>query len=146
MALYTLIESGRRGLLPTHAPLRTVRESFPSYGSSLSNPALGVALSGQRPLRYSPLAAETNFRSPRTHRLIAQPSFAFPLGSLVPLAFLHRETRPTWPYPAHYTPALAFSVLSMLLLLTRLAVRSARRDPGEPRSFSMFHNNHPGMI
>src|ERR1035441_7161816 len=32
-------------------------------------------------------------------------------------------------------PALASSVLSMLLLLTRLAVRSARREPGERAAF-----------
>jgi len=41
------------------------------------------------------------------------------------------ETRPTWAYPAHYAPALASSAISMLRLLTRLAVRSARREPGE---------------
>ena len=29
----------------------------------------------------------------------------------------------------------------MLRLLTRLAVRSARREPGEPNSVSMFYNN-----
>ena len=29
--------SSRRGLLPARAPLRTVRESFPSYGSSNAN-------------------------------------------------------------------------------------------------------------
>jgi hypothetical protein len=34
----------------------------------------------------------------------------------------------------------------MLRLLTRLAVRSARREPGERGSFSMFHNNPKGMI
>ena len=39
---------------------------------------------------------------------------------------LPSETRPTWAYPAHYTPALASSVLPVLFPLTRLAVRSAR--------------------
>ena len=39
---------------------------------------------------------------------------------------LQRGTRPTWAYPAHYTLAFASSVLPRLLLLTRLAVRSAR--------------------
>jgi hypothetical protein len=56
------------------------------------------------------------------------------------------ETRPTWAYPEDYAPALAFSVLSMLRLLTRLAVRSGRRDPGELGSFSLFHSNPYWMI
>src|SRR4029079_2123416 len=34
-----------------------------------------------------------------------------------------------------FPPTLAFSVLPMLLLLTRLAVRSARREPGEQTAF-----------
>jgi len=34
---------GRRERLPAHAPLRTVRESFPSHGSSLSKVQLGRA-------------------------------------------------------------------------------------------------------
>jgi len=50
-------------------------------------------------------------------------------------ALLPGETRPTWAYPAHYTPALACSVLSMLLPLTRLAVRSARCGPGGRAAF-----------
>ena len=37
---------GRRERLPAHAPLRTVRESFPSHGSSLSK----AKLVGARPL------------------------------------------------------------------------------------------------
>ena len=32
-----VLKSGRCGRWPAHTPLRTVRESFPSYGSSLSN-------------------------------------------------------------------------------------------------------------
>jgi len=54
---------------------------------------------------------------------------------MVLLVLLPGETRPTWAYPAHYTPALASSVLSVLWLLTRLAVRSARREPGERAAF-----------
>jgi hypothetical protein len=54
---------------------------------------------------------------------------------MVLLVLLPGETRPTWAYPAHYTPALASSALSMLRLLTRLAVRSAWREPGEPAAF-----------
>jgi len=54
---------------------------------------------------------------------------------MVLLVLLPGETRPTWAYPVHYTPALASSALSMLLLLTRLAVRSARREPGERTAF-----------
>src|SRR5439155_17979173 len=48
----------------------------------------------------------------------------------VPHIFLPFQTRPTWAYPAHYTPALASSVLPMLRPLTRLAVRSARLRAG----------------
>ncbi len=59
----------------------------------------------------------------------------FSFFTMVLLVLLPGETRPTWAYPAHYTPALASSVLSMLLLLTRLAVRSARREPGERAAF-----------
>jgi len=54
---------------------------------------------------------------------------------MVLLVLLPGETRPTWAYPEHYTPALAFSAISMLRLLTRLAVRSARREPGERAAF-----------
>jgi hypothetical protein len=43
-------------------------------------------------------------------------------------------------------PALASSVLAMLRLLTRLAVMSARREPGEVSSFSMFLNQLRLMI
>jgi hypothetical protein len=59
----------------------------------------------------------------------------FSFFTMVLLVLLPEETRPTWAYPGHYTPALAFSVVSMPLLLTRLAVRSARRDPGEHSAF-----------
>ena len=59
----------------------------------------------------------------------------FSFLAMVLLILLPGETRPTWAYPADYGPALAFSVLSRLLLLTRLAVRSARREPGERAAF-----------
>src|SRR5215471_16385868 len=54
----------------------------------------------------------------------------FSFFTMVLLVLLPGETRPTWAYPVHYTLALASSVLSVLWLLTRLAVRSARRDSG----------------
>src|SRR5258706_3619452 len=50
----------------------------------------------------------------------------FSFFTMVLPVLLQRGTRPTWAYPAHYTPALAFSVLPRLRPLTRLAVRSAR--------------------
>src|SRR5438874_10574751 len=50
----------------------------------------------------------------------------FSFFTMVLRVLLQRGTRPTWAYPAHYTLALASSVLPRLLLLTRLAVRSAR--------------------
>ena len=56
---------GRRGRLPARAPLRTVRESFPSYGSSphkeghfLSCPAVQpLANRGRAAWQYRPAAA-----------------------------------------------------------------------------------------
>jgi hypothetical protein len=59
----------------------------------------------------------------------------FSLFTMVLHVLLPGETRPTWAYPMCYAPAFAFSVLSMLRLLTRLAVRSARREPGERAAF-----------
>ena len=53
----------------------------------------------------------------------------------VPHIFLPFQTRPTWAYPAHYTLALAFSVVPMLRLLTRLAVRSARLNRARSAAF-----------
>src|ERR1051325_886959 len=50
----------------------------------------------------------------------------FSFFTMVLPVLLQRGTRPTWAYPMHYTLALASSVLPMLRLLTRLAVRSAR--------------------
>src|SRR5712691_12989394 len=50
----------------------------------------------------------------------------FSFFTMVLPVLLQRGTRPTWAYPAHYTLALASSVLPKLRLLTRLAVRSAR--------------------
>ena len=59
----------------------------------------------------------------------------FSFFTMVLLVLLPGETGPTWAYPVRYTPALAFSALSMLLLLTRLAVRSAQREPGKLAAF-----------
>ena len=59
----------------------------------------------------------------------------FSFFTMVLLVLLPGETRPTWAYPAHYALALAFSVVSMLRLRTRLAVRSAQREPGEHAAF-----------
>jgi hypothetical protein len=59
----------------------------------------------------------------------------FSFFTMVLRTFLPGETRPTWAYPAHYTPALASSVLSMLLLLARLAVGSARCDRASVAAF-----------
>ena len=54
------------------------------------------------------------------------------------MVVLQRETRPTWAYPEHYIPALAFSVVSMLLLLPCLAVGVTTNSVVQARSFSMF--------
>jgi len=59
----------------------------------------------------------------------------FSFFTMVLLVLLPGETRPTWAYPARYTPTLAFSAISMLRLLTCLAVRPARCEPGERAAF-----------
>src|SRR6266581_731848 len=59
----------------------------------------------------------------------------FSFFTMVLLVLLPVETRPTWAYPMCYPPALASSVLSMLLLLTRLAVRPVRCEPDERTAF-----------
>jgi hypothetical protein len=53
---------------------------------------------------------------------------------------LQRETRPTWAYPEHYIPALASSVISMLLLLSGLAVGVATN--GVAQGWQRFHVLH----
>lgn len=69
----------------------------------------------------------------------------FSFFTMVLLILLQGETRPTWAYPLHYTAALAFSVISMLRLLTRLAVRSVRlRGPDEVNSVSVFRYEFTG--
>ena len=59
-ALLTRYPPGRRGRLPVHAPLRTVRESFPSYGSSRSNRCAlrGHAAAAERRTQSSPVTPE----------------------------------------------------------------------------------------
>src|SRR5438093_13176349 len=54
---------GRHERLPAHAPLRTVRESFPSHGSSLSKAAL---------VRADPLFDKNRCILRRQHKLIGQ--------------------------------------------------------------------------
>ena len=61
----------------------------------------------------------------------------FSFFTIALLVFLPGETRPTWAYPMHYTPALAFSVVPVLRPLTRLAVRPARLRTG--RGCQRFH-------
>src|SRR4051794_24356366 len=117
----------RGGLLPAHPPLRTVRESFPSYGSSLSDQEPLWAPGGNQ----RTVALAIRIRSRRTpcgvkaHQLIAQPSFAAFCfdGSASSLA---RIDQTDVGISSALPLALAFSVLPKLLPLTRLAVRSAR--------------------
>ena len=54
---------GRRERLPAHASLRTVRESFPSHGSSLSKAGL---------VRADPLFDENRCILRTQHKLIGQ--------------------------------------------------------------------------
>jgi len=70
----------------------------------------------------------------------------FSFFTMVLPVLLPGATRPTWAYPAHYALALASSAISMLLLLTRLAVRSARREPGERTAFPCSTTTPEWMI
>ena len=62
----------------------------------------------------------------------------FSSSRMVQRFLLQRETRPTWAYPAHYTPALASSVISRLSPLSGLAVRVATNGVARRYSVSMF--------
>ena len=135
--------------MPAHPPLRTVRESFPSYGSSPHKAGLSVRPTRrpkQRPRRQASLAVIVRGRialcllgQQRPGRINRRVSvvICFSWFVTVPQTFLPFQARPTWAYPAHYTLALAFSVLPMLRPLTRLAVMFARPKPG--RGQQRFH-------
>src|SRR5262245_16916930 len=59
---------------------------------------------------------------------------------------LQRETRPTWAYPEHYIPALASSVISMLLLLSCLAVGATTNGVVQGRQrFHVLHSIRDGF-
>jgi hypothetical protein len=73
----------------------------------------------------------------RTKRL-ASLIICFSRLEAVPHTILPFDTRPTWAYPAHYTPALASSALSMLPPLPRLAVRATTNCVARSNSVSMF--------
>ena len=127
----------RGGLLPARPPLRTVLESFPSYGSSLDKanhtgvdpPCDHLVRLGNTWVvavgRSAPLGS-----SAETHQSTCVDRHLLSRLEAVPQCFLPFQTRPTWAYPAALPLALASSVLPMLLLLTRLAVRSAQLRTG----------------
>ena len=135
------------GLLPARPPLRTVLESFPSYGSSPTkispvrrnrsrfSGGLTILECGRFGLRSFEATV------PRTHQPTGVDRHLLFSFEAVPHTFLPCQTRPTWAYPAHYTLAFAFSVISRLLLLTRLAVRSAGHLIG--RGWQLFHVLRP---
>src|SRR6266404_2312241 len=135
--------------------MRTVRESFPSYGSSphmashsdffFDRPAVRQS---RTTWRYSQAAAVRSAplgSSVRAHQPTGVGRHLLPEFPVVPLVFSPFQTRPTWAYPVHYTLALASSVILLLHPLTRLTVRSARLRRAEACSFSMFCKVH-GMI
>ena len=62
----------------------------------------------------------------------------FSSSRMVQRFILQRETRPTWAYPAHYTPALASSVISKLCPLPCLAVGVTTNSVVQVISVSMF--------
>jgi hypothetical protein len=131
---------GRRERLPAHAPLGTVRETFASHGSNLAK---------ARPFRGDPWRGEARDTTGAPRRASARNWAILGYGRnhcrtlddsagthqatgvarhlLFPIKRFHRlfspcQTRPTWAYPAHYTPAFASSVISMLRLLPCLTV------------------------
>ena len=135
--------------MPARPPLRTVLESFPSYGSSPHKAGLSARPTRrpkQRPRRQASLAVIVRGRTALCLLRLQRPGrinrrvsvvICFSWFVTVPQTFLPFQTRPTWAYPAHYTLALAFSVLPRLRPRTRLAVMFARTKPG--RGQQRFH-------
>ena len=73
----------------------------------------------------------------RTKRL-ASLVICFSRLAVVPHAFLPFDTWPTWAYPVHYRPALAFSAFSMLSPLPCLTVGAATHRVARSNGLSMF--------
>ena len=136
LSICRVCRPGRRGRLPARTPLRTVRESFPSYGSSLHKvrawPIGPARLT--RPTSLTPLG-NTGLRSFWSCCLGQQlrdasadrrrPSFAF-LGASDSTGVLAISDRTDVGLSSALPLALASSVFPKLRPLTRLAVRSAR--------------------
>jgi hypothetical protein len=132
------VKSGRCRRLPARTPLRTVRESFPSYGSSPHKAASfsgwSDPLSDQRAAwQYGQAAALVVLRGASTPGRINRREsvvicfLRFMCGSTCSLAIAD----PTDVSISSALPlALAFSVIPLRHPLTRLAVRSARSGTG----------------
>ncbi len=117
--------SGRSGASRPLSPLRTVRDSFPSHGSSISKASPG----GARPLMKNLLHRLCDtYRQPQslagegTHADRSRVHLLSFLDRVLP-AFSQRDTRPTSapfragqilnPYPPHYRIAFASSGISI---------------------------------
>ena len=133
---------------PAHTPLRTVRESFPSYGSSphkvgrilWTGPLLLADEPDRATWRYlhaamvasAPLAVVPGRISQRALAVICFSGFTD--GST---CFLVISDQTDVGISSALPLALASSVIPMLCPLTRLAVRSAGCEP--ERGFQRFH-------
>ena len=120
----------RDGLLPARPPLRTVRESFPSYGSSPHKATAycrgmrGDPRRSAKPRLYAVPLGNTGMlpkctaapwdSGAETHQPTGVGRHLLSQNVSVPHMFSPFQTRPTWAYPARYTLALAFSVFPML--------------------------------
>ena len=128
---------GRLGRLPARAPLRTVRESFPSYGSSphkdshdISGPAVPHSANrGRAAWQYRPAAA---LRCAPLRQQLQDASTDWRRSSFAFLGYGGSTGCPTISdqtdvgISSALPLALASSVFPMLRPLTRLAVRSVR--------------------
>jgi hypothetical protein len=112
--LTTLPQAGRCRRLPAHTPLRTVLESFPSYGLSFIRPDLSwptrcptveqLGNTHRQPLCLCFAATAPGRINQRVLVVICFLRF-----DAVQLGFLPFQTRPTWAYPAHYRWPWLFS-------------------------------------
>ena len=126
----TKVLPSRGGLLPARPPLRTVLESFPSYGSSPHKAAAycrgmrGDPRHSGKPKLYAVPLGNTGMlpkctaaplgSGAETHQPTGVGRHLLSQNVSVPHLFSPFQTRPTWAYPAHYTLALAFSAFPML--------------------------------
>jgi len=140
--------SGSRGLLPAPSPLRTVRESFPSHGSSLSKASFIGRPAGPRTCftllcdcRNSVTHAERTTRRRLLLSLLSSDSFTSHAMRHRLNVSLLTESRTWRDIPIVTTGHSLLSASSPRPPSACLAVRPARwaTDMGFPRSAQLIH-------